>query len=152
MGGALGIPEVMSVQCVGRGIGLGRPPRFVGSRFFDAVLKIDFCPAGVAGVKMDVATSVYQLALKDIADMRRGLMQQQKTLRPATTLEEYSLFVRKEIGRELKKSCVRKRAEVARLVLAVPQEPSELLIARKEYRLLLARLRAYKELTEAGQV
>jgi hypothetical protein len=101
---------------------------------------------------MNVADSVYQLAIKDVSDMRTGLMRQQKTLRPATTLEEYSLFVRKEIGRELKKACVRKRAEVARLVLAVPQEPSELLIARKEYRLLLARLRAYKELTETHQI
>lgn len=101
---------------------------------------------------MDVVNSVYQLAIKDIVDMQKSLLLQKQTLGPASTPEEYSQFVKKRIRQELKAASVRKRAEVARLVLAVPQEPSELLIARKEYRLLLARLRAYKELVASGRI
>jgi len=101
---------------------------------------------------MDVADSVYQLAIKDIGDMHSDLMRQKKNLRPTATPEEYAVFVKKYLGQGLKKDCVRKRAEVARLVLAVPQEPSELLIARKEYRLWLARVRAYNELAANGSI
>jgi len=96
---------------------------------------------------MDIATSVYQLALKDVAQIYKESLDG-VLLRSDMTSEEYRASIRKNIRVNLREAVVRKRKELSRALLAA--ETNEIPIIRKEYRLALARYKAYKEFFASG--
>jgi len=92
---------------------------------------------------MDIAASVYRLALKDVAQFYQNHMDGHQRVCPTMTADEYIDYVKRTLKRELKEACRRKRAE---LRSAIAQgDCVEIPVIRKELRMAEARSKAYKE-------
>lgn len=92
---------------------------------------------------MDVAASVYGLALKDVAQFYKEHLDGHMRLCPTMTADEYTEYVKKTLYRELKGACRRKRIELNTAIRA--KECVEIPVIRKELRLAVARSKAYSE-------
>jgi len=93
---------------------------------------------------MDITASLYGLALKDVTQLYKEYIDGHMRLCPHMTSEEYAVYAKRTVSRELKWACSRKRAELNSAIKA--KECIEIPIIRKELRMAVARSKAYKEL------
>jgi len=107
------------------------------------VLKIDSKYLSANLDKMDVAASVYGLALKDVAQFYKEQIDGHMRLCPTMTADEYAEYSKKRLTRDLKAACRTKRIELNAAIAA--RDCVEIPVIRKELRLAVARSKAYKE-------